>query len=205
VPRSWGVYLVTDRTQTAGRPLLDVVAAALDGGIRAVQLRERDLPARELFGLAERLRALTRRYGAALLINDRIDVALSCDADGVHLPAASFSVADARALLGERRLIGASIHGAAELGAVAGADFAVLGPIYATPSKQAYGAPLGPSALAAARATTRLPLFAIGAIDAGRVAEVRAAGADGVAVIRAILAADDPTAAAMLLTEQVRR
>src|SRR5512144_1567699 len=98
-PAAWGVYLVTDRQQTNNRPLVEVVAAALDGGIRAVQLRERDLPTRALLALAEALRALTRRYAAALLINDRVDVALACDADGVHLPADSFAVADARALL----------------------------------------------------------------------------------------------------------
>jgi thiamine-phosphate pyrophosphorylase len=199
VPRTWGVYLVTDRTQTAGRPLLDIVAAALGGGIRAVQLRERDLATRALLRVAEQLRALTRRYDAALLINDRIDVALACDADGVHLPAASFSVADARALLGARRLIGVSVHAPSELAAAAGADFAVIGPIYETPSKQAYGAPLGIGALGAARAMTAMPLFAIGGVDARRVPEVRAAGADGVAVIRAVLAAPDPGRAATQL------
>ena len=207
MPRTWGVYLVTDRTQTAGRPLLDVVAAALDGGIRAVQLRERDLPTRELLRIAEQLRALTRRYDAALLINDRIDVALACDADGVHLPAASFSVADARTLLGAPRLIGVSLHAPGELAAAVGADFAVLGPIYETPSKQAYGAPLSIGALKAARAVTQMPIFAIGGVDAGRVAEVRAAGADGVTVIRAVLAAADPERAAreLVLTTKTPR
>jgi thiamine-phosphate pyrophosphorylase len=195
-PAAWGVYLVTERRQTNGRALLDVVAAALDGGIRAVQLRERDLSTHELLALAERLRALTQRYAAALLINDRVDVALACAADGVHLPADSFAVADARALLGAQRLIGVSTHAPAE---VAGADFVVVGPIYDTPSKRSFGAPLGLSALAAARAATKLPLLAIGGIDASRVAEVRAAGADGVAVIRAVLGAEDPANAAAAL------
>ena len=84
-PSGWGVYLVTDRAQTGGRALIDVVGAALQGGIRAVQLRERDMSARELLALAVRLRESTRAAGAALLINDRVDVALACDADGVHL------------------------------------------------------------------------------------------------------------------------
>jgi len=200
-PAAWGVYLVTDRRQTNGRALVDVVAAALDGGIRAVQLRERDLTTRELLALAERLRALTLRYAAALLINDRVDVALACAADGVHLPADSFAVADARALLGAQRLIGVSTHAPAEIAtaAAAGADFTVFGPIYDTPAKRAFGAPLGLTVLAAARAASKLPLLAIGGIDSGRVGEVRAGGADGVAVIRAVLAADDPAAAARLL------
>ena len=199
--RDWGVYLVTDRAQTAGRPLLEVVAAALRGGVGAVQLRERDLATRELLALAVELRALTRAAGAALLINDRIDVALACEADGVHLPGRSFAVAEARALLGDR-LIGVSTHAAGEVAAAhaAGADFAVFGPLYDTPSKRAYGPPLGLDGLRAARAAAPLPLFAIGGIDAARAADARAAGADGVAVIRAVLAAADPRAAAASLT-----
>src|SRR5262249_11229792 len=147
------------------------------------------------------LRALTRRYGAALLVNDRIDVALACQADGVHLPGNSFALRDARALLGAQRLIGVSTHSPAEVAsaAAASADFAVFGPIYDTPSKRAYGAPLGLTALAAARAAASLPLLAIGGIDADRVDAVRRAGADGVAVIRAVLAAEDPEVAAAAL------
>jgi thiamine-phosphate pyrophosphorylase len=165
-----------------------------------VQLRERDLTTRALLDLAQRLRELTRQCGAALLINDRIDVALACEADGVHLPARSFSIADARALLGRTRLIGVSAHRAAEVAAAsaAGADFAVLGPIYDTPSKRAYGAPLGPAVLTEARAAG-MPLFAIGGIDRDRLAAVRAQGADGVAVIRAVLAAADPADATAAL------
>lgn len=202
-PRDWGVYLVTDRAQTDGRSLIDVVSAALKGGVGAVQLRERGLETRALLELATALRAATRATGAALLINDRIDVALACDADGVHLPGHSFAVAEARALLGPQRLIGVSTHHPDEVrdAAAAGADFAVFGPVFATPSKAAYGAPLGVDALTRARAATTLPLFAIGGVDASTVAAVRDAGADGVAVIRAVLAADDPAAA----TAELRR
>jgi len=200
-PRDWGVYLVTDRAQTNGRPLLDVVTAALRGGVGAVQLRERGLETRALLELAIALRQATRAVGAALLINDRIDVALACDADGVHLPGHSFAVADARALLGPRRLIGVSTHHPDEVAAAAaaGADFAVFGPIFATPSKATYGAPQGLDALARARRAAALPLFAIGGVDADTAAAVRDAGADGVAVIRAVLAAPDPAAAARAL------
>jgi len=200
-PRDWGVYLVTDRAQSNGRPLLDVVTAALRGGVGAVQLRERGLGTRALLELAIALRQATRAAGAALLINDRIDVALACDADGVHLPGHSFAVADARALLGPRRLIGVSTHHPDEVAAAAaaGADFAVFGPIFATPSKATYGAPQGLDALARARRAAALPLFAIGGVDADTAAAVRDAGADGVAVIRAVLAAPDPAAAARAL------
>jgi thiamine-phosphate pyrophosphorylase len=203
-PSTWGVYLITDRAQTNGRPLLDVIDAALHAGIRAVQLRERDLTTRELLMLAERLRERTRNAGAALLINDRVDVALACDADGIHLPTHSFAVADARALLGPQRLIGVSTHTPAEVAAAArdGANFAVFGPIYDTPSKRPYGAPLGLDALREARAAAPLPLFAIGGVDLEHVAAVRHAGADGVAVIRAVLAAPDPGLAAAALLKR---
>jgi len=206
-PADWGVYLVTDRGQTNGRPLLDVVAAALDGGIRAVQLRERDLPARRLFELATHMRALTTYAGAALLINERVDVALACAADGVQLPRHGMSIVDARQLLGADRLIGVSTHAPAEVAdaAAGGADFAVFGPIFDTPSKRAYGPPLGLDALGAARAAApRLPLFAIGGIDAARAAAVRGHGAAGSAVIRTVLGAADPAAAARALVRPPR-
>lgn len=197
-PTAWGVYLVTDRAATGGRDIVDVVAAALRGGIRAVQLRERDASTREVVALGRALRERTRQYDAALLVNDRIDVALACDADGVHLPGHSFTVAEARRVLGAQRMIGVSTHAPGEAAAAlaAGADFAVLGPIYETPSKQAYGAPLGIDAIAAAAAATSGPVLAIGGVDAERIAAVRRAGAAGAAVIRAVLAAPDPAVAA---------
>jgi thiamine-phosphate pyrophosphorylase len=194
------LYLVTDQAQTRGRSLIAVVEDALRGGVRAVQLRERDLDTRALTVLARQLRALTRAYDALLLINDRIDIALACEADGVHLPAHSFAVADARTVCGPTRLIGVSTHQEYEVSAAAhaGADFVAFGPVYETPSKQRYGAPVGLDALTSA---TRcgIPVLAIGGITTERVAEVRACGAAGVAVIRAILAAEDPQAAATAL------
>ena len=162
-----------------------------------MQLRERDLSTRDLLALATRLRALTSRHGALLLVNDRIDVALACGADGVHLPAGSFAARDARALLGPRRLIGVSTHHPDEVAAAAesGADFVVFGPVHDTPSKRPYGPPLGLAALRRAAAAS-IPVYAIGGIDAARAAEARRSGAAGVAVVRAILAAADPAAAA---------
>jgi thiamine-phosphate pyrophosphorylase len=178
-----------------------VIGAALAGGVRAVQLRERDLTTRALLALAHDLRTLTAARAALLLINDRIDVALACEADGVHLPGNSFAVADARALLGPERLIGVSTHGAEEVAAAAaaGADFAVFGPVFETPSKRDFGPPRGLDELGAACAGTRMPVLAIGGIDAKTAAAVRARGAAGVAVIRAILSAGDPALAARTL------
>ena len=199
------VYFVTDRKQTAGRPLVDVVHAALDGGIRGVQLREKDLDGRALYALAERLRVLTRRYGARLLVNDRIDVALAVEADGVHLGHDSFPVETARSLLGPARLIGASTHSEAEIDAAQAADFIVFGPVYATPSKAAYGAPQGLNKLQRAVVQSTVPVLAIGGITAARVPEIIETGAQGIALISAIGAAPDPAQAARGLVRAMER
>ena len=124
------LYFVTDRKQTNGRPLVDVVHAALDGGVRAVQLREKDLEGGELYHLALTLRDLTSRYQAQLLINDRIDVALAVEADGIHLGQTSFPVPTARQLLGPGKLIGVSTHSQEEIDAAREADFLLFGPVY---------------------------------------------------------------------------
>jgi len=199
------LYLVTDRHQTLGRPLLDLLGSCLAAGVRAVQLREKDLPARDLYRLALEVRELTRRHGARLLVNDRIDVALAVEADGVHLPTHGLPVAEARRLLGPNRLLGVSTHSPAEAprAQAEGADFLVLGPIFDTPSKRPFGSPLGPGILRAARTEVAIPLFAIGGITAANAPEVLAAGADGVAVISALLAAPDPGEAARALLAAV--
>jgi thiamine-phosphate pyrophosphorylase len=197
VTRAPRLLLVVDGADVAGRRA--AIEGALAGGVDAVQLRDRRAAGGPLLAAARRLRALTYDRDAALLVNDRIDVALSCDADGVHLPAASWPIAAARALLGARAWIGRSTHGATEAAAAAaaGADYVVVGPIFATPSKTDFGPPLGTAALAATHATA--PVVAIGGVTVERVPALRSAGAHGVAVIRAILDAEDPTAAAQAL------
>jgi len=192
------LLLVTDRHATRDRPLVEVVAAALRGGVDAVQLREKDLDGGALYRLGCELRALCTAAGAKLLVNDRIDVALACGADGVHLPVRSFDPADARALLGAGKLIGCSTHSRdeAQRAAAGDADYVVLGPIFATPAKRPYGEPLGLDTFARVARSIALPVLGIGGIDAASAADVRASGAIGVAVIAAILAADDPEAAA---------
>jgi thiamine-phosphate pyrophosphorylase len=191
------LYLISDRHQTAGRPLHAVADAALRGGVRAVQLREKDLAPRELYPLAWELRRLTRQHGARLLINDRIDIALAVQADGVHLATTSLPVAVARQMLGSEALIGVSTHNLVEAQTAAdgGADFLVFGPIFYTPSKVPYGEPVGLAALRAVRSAVKLPILAIGGIKKANVEQVLATGADGIAVISAIIAADDPGAA----------
>jgi thiamine-phosphate pyrophosphorylase len=169
------------------------VEACLDAGLRAVQLREKDLGVRDLLTLAGALRASTRRQGARLLVNDRADVALATEADGVQRTHDSLPVAIIR-MIAPTLVIGASVHSLAEArGAEAeGADFVVFGPIYDTPAKRPYGPPQGLEALRRVTAEATRPVLAIGGITPARVREVLGAGAAGVAVISAILAAERP-------------
>jgi thiamine-phosphate pyrophosphorylase len=188
------LYLITDRHQTVGRDLLLVVEEALAGGVRAVQLREKDLSPRELLELARTMRELTARYGAKLIINDRADVALAAGADGVHLGEASIPPDAACQILGTERLIGVSCH--SKEGALAaeksGADFITFGPVYPTPSKAAYGAPVGVERLAETAQLLRIPVFALGGINRENTPEAIATGAAGIAIISAIIAAGNP-------------
>ena len=187
--------LVTDRSQTRGRDLVEVVAACVAAGLPALQVREKDLSVSDLASLCRRLRAL--RPAPFLIVNDRADVALAVGADGVQRTHASLSVADLCKVADKRVRIGASVHALEEAkqAAAEGAAWVFFGPVYDTPSKRAYGAPQGLTALAQVTAAVQIPVIAIGGITPDRVAEVRRAGASGVAAISAILAADDPAAA----------
>jgi len=199
--------LITDRNALpAGIDLMTQVEQALKGGVQAVQLREKDLSAAELYPLAKELRALTRRYDARLLVNDRIDVALAVDADGVHLGGQSLPVAAARRLLGPNRLLGVSTHHLDEITAAAqdGADYVTFGPVFFTASKAAYGAPQGIDALQQACAAAPLPVFALGGINAERLQQLAAAGCRHAAAIGAVLAAEDASAAARPFTDWKR-
>lgn len=202
----FNLYLITDRRQASGGDLIAAVHSALRGGVRAVQLREKDLSARDLLALARELRRLTREFGAKLLINDRIDVALAVEADGVHLGGTALPPTEARALLGPERLIGVSTHHPADIDQAAqtGADFVTFGPIYPTPSKAAYGAPVGLTALRAACSGSPLPIFALGGVTAERVSAILAAGCSRASCIGAILASKSPETAARDFLSQLR-
>jgi thiamine-phosphate pyrophosphorylase len=192
------ILLVTDRHQIGDRSLPAVLEEAFSGGITAVHLRERDLSTRDLTTLARDIQIRSRRHRAQLIVNDRIDLALALDLDGVHLRADSLPTAVARQLLGPHRLIGVSTHSLADVQHAneAGADYVVFGPIFATPSKQAFGPPLGLDALAAACAASHVPVLAIGGVTRERIEPVRRSGAAGVAVIGALLSRDDVSVAA---------
>jgi thiamine-phosphate pyrophosphorylase len=202
----FALYLITDRA-TSPRPPADVVEECLAAGLRAVQLREKDLEARELLALADTLREATRHHGARLIVNDRADVALAARADGVQRTHASLPVSALRAITPPGFLVGASVHSEAEArdAAAQGADFIVFGPVYDTPSKRRYGPPQGLAALeAVARAVDR-PVLAVGGLTPERVAEALAAGAAGVAVIGAIYGAARPADATKAFLDALGR
>ena len=187
------LYVVTDRHEAAGRDLEETVAAAARGGAGAIQLREKDLSARDLYALGARLQAALSPYGVPLLINDRLDVALALDAAGVHLAGHSLPTAVARRVLGTGKLLGVSTHSVEEARCAAedGADFIVFGPVFTTPSKVAYGPPQGLQHLTTVVRAVCVPVIAIGGIDHTNLPQVVQAGAYGVAMIRAVLAAPD--------------
>ena len=204
---NFDLYLVTDRNQTGGRDLLWVLERALEGGVRAVQLREKDLGGRELFVLAEKTKRLCERYQANLFVNDRVDVALGVDADGVHLGGDSMPVRAARELLGAEKLIGVSTHSIKEAREAEQekADFILFGPVYFTASKAAYGEPQGLGRLKKVVEKISLPVYAIGGVKAGNIAEVKETGVRGIALISAVLSASDPRAATRRILETLAR
>jgi thiamine-phosphate pyrophosphorylase len=192
----FSLYLITDRA-AAPRPPADVVEECLAAGLRAVQLREKDLETRDLLALADTLREATQRHGARLIVNDRADVALAAGADGVQRTHASLPVSALRGIAPAGFLVGASVHSEAEARDAAGqgADFIVFGPVYDTASKRRYGPPQGLAALEAVTRAVDRPVLAVGGLTPERVPEVLAAGAAGVAVIGAIYAAARPAEA----------
>ena len=197
----FNLYLITGRGETLGRNLEFVVEEALRGGVRAVQLRDKGSSSKELYEAAYELRRLTSRYGAKLFINDRTDVALAVDADGVHIGSSSLPLYKVRRLLGERKLIGVSCHNQTQAitAQEMGADFITFGPVYHTPSKAEYGEPVGLAKLATVADLLQIPVFALGGVKQENCAEAVACGVRGVALISGILSAAEPREAAKRL------
>jgi thiamine-phosphate pyrophosphorylase len=215
---SFRLYLITDRRAVKSASLLDACEAVLQiaadlapPGSVALQLREKDLDAREVYALACRLREMTTRLDAPLFINERVDIAVASGADGVHLPVASIGASAARKLLGNHRLVGVSTHSAPDLMAASRegqADFAVFGPVYQPLSKGSYGAVQGAAALFQACEASSLPVFALGGITPARVAELYAkpesVNLAGVAAIGSIIGADSPRQAMRAMLEALK-
>jgi thiamine-phosphate pyrophosphorylase len=194
----WDLYVITDETLSGGRTHEEQTRAALAGGAGLIQLRDKTSSSRRLYTAAVEMQRLCREAGALLIVNDRVDIALAADADGVHVGPDDLPVAVARRLL-PGRIVGASAGTVEEAIAADrdGADYLGVGAVYeARGSKADAGAPVGPERVAAIRAAVRLPMVGIGGIKAANAAPVIAAGANGVAVITGVVAAPDIAAAA---------
>ena len=191
--------LVTDCAFLGGRTLADVVAAALRGGVSMVQLREKQADTRTFLAQAQQLKALLAGTGVPLVINDRVDLALAVDADGVHVGQTDMPLAQVRALIGGHKIVGLSITDSAQVmqADANAADYLGIGPVFAQATKSDAGQPLGIDGFANLRRMVRgRPVLAIGGVKPEHAQPLRAAGADGLAVVSAIMGAVDPEAAA---------
>ena len=193
------LYLVTDRGLALGRDIEWVVAEAVKGGVTIVQLREKDIDTREFVALGRRLKSLLTPLGVPLIINDRIDVALAVDADGVHIGQSDMPYGDARRLLGSDKIIGLSAENMAEVeeaNAISDLDYLAISPVFGTATKTDTAAPFGLEGTREAVKRTIHPTVGIGGMNRHTVAEVMACGVDGIAVVSGIVSAQSPREAA---------
>ena len=204
---NYSLYLVTDSALAMGRALPDFVRAAVDGGVTCVQVREKDVPSRAYIERLLLVRPLLRECSIPLFVNDRVDVALAVEADGVHLGQTDMPLVMARSIAADRLIVGVSCETVqdaidAERG---GADYVSVSPVFNTPTKTDTAPALGLEGVRAIRSAVRLPVVAIGGINGTNAADIIRAGADGICVVSAIVSAPDPRAAAARLREIVER
>ncbi len=201
------LYVVTDRHQTGEDRLLRILGDIIPEQGMMVQIRERDLGARELLRFVQAVHRLAHPFRVPCLINDRVDLVLATQAAGVHLRSDSMPTKEARKCLGAGYLIGKSVHSAEEAlqSEKEGADFVVLGPVYETPSKRQYGPPLGVPVIREASRHCTIPVYAIGGMTPSRVENVMASGAAGVAVVSSIFQAASPREAVTTYSTQLRK
>lgn len=196
------LYVVLDRETQGARDHIQVAQEAIKGGADIVQLRDKEASARELVDIGRRLREMTKKARALFIVNDRSDVAAECDADGVHLGQDDISIACARRILGEDRIIGKSTHSLEQALAACeeGADYISVGPVYKTPTKPDYKE-VGLELIKEVKWNIKIPFIAIGGIDSTNIREVLEAGATKIAVVRAVVAQDDIEEAARKLKD----
>ncbi len=203
---NYSFYVITDCRLAAGRPIRDIVAGAIQGGATCIQVREKEMSSRDLYHLSLQLRTLTREKQIPLIINDRLDIALAVGADGIHLGQEDLPAAVARRLIPPDMILGVSAENVRQAleAQAAGANYLGVGAVYATSTKPDAGEPMGLAALAEICRRVDLPVVGIGGIHAGNAGEVIAAGAQGVAVVSCVVAAERVAEAARAVAKKVQ-
>lgn len=196
-PERPGVCMVTSRSATGGRPLLDVARAAVAAGCDLIQVREKDMTGGPLLALARDIVDAAKGQRCTVVVNDRLDVALTAKAAGVHLPWEGLPIGEVRRVAGRRCVIGRSVHSLTEARQAQkeGADYLIFGPVFETPGKAAFGPPQGTDALHKVLEAVRIPVWAIGGMTPERAAGLRGLGIAGVAAVGFIASASDPAEA----------
>lgn len=194
----YSLYLVTDRSMLDGASLMEAVEAAIKGGVTLLQLREKDVCSSDFYNIAVELKKLANSYQVPLIINDRLDIALAVDADGLHIGQEDMPLAVARKILGPGKILGYSVSNQAEAvyGEKYGADYLGAGPVYYTGSKVVAIEPIGTEGIKRIKESVSIPVVGIGGIGMSNIVEMKESGIDGISVISAILARDDIKAAA---------
>lgn len=206
-PIDYSLYLVTDRGLAGGKRTLDIVKAGVNGGVTCVQLREKHASTREFIEEATAVRDFLRRVDIPLIINDRLDVAMAVEADGLHLGQTDMPPETARRIAGNSMIIGVSAESVRDAveAEKAGADYISASPVFSTPTKTDTAPPLGLEGIKEIRRRVTLPLVAIGGLNPENIEAVIQSGADGVAVVSAIVCAKDPAEAARRLKERIEK
>ncbi|MFO7727166.1 MAG: thiamine phosphate synthase [Desulfonatronovibrio sp.] len=202
----YSLYLVTDQGLCLGRNLVDVVRGAVAGGVNIVQIREKDSDTRDFLHLAEAMKRALQYSHVPLIINDRVDVALACQADGVHVGQSDLPCAVVREMIGPDKILGVSINTCEQIREAlqSDVDYLSLSPVFPTPTKADTTEPFGIEGLARARGMTDRPLITIGGINKSNLREIISTGIDGIAVVSAICSAPSPETAARELADIIR-
>ena len=203
MPIDYTLYLVTDRDILKGRDIFISVEEAINGGVTLVQLREKDISSLDFYNIALKMKLLTKKYGIPLIINDRLDIALAIDADGLHIGQEDLPIKAARKLLGKDKILGYSVFNVddAVYGEKNGADYLGAGPIFPTGSKADAAEPIGVEVLKRITESVKIPVVGIGGIDVSNLKDIKIAGAAGASLISAILGSKDIEGAARSLFE----
>lgn len=203
----YSLYLVTDRSLTLGRDLLFIIEEAILGGVTVVQLREKSCSSREFYDIAKEVSQLTKKYGIPLIINDRLDIALAVEAEGLHIGQSDLPYSIARKLMGQDAIIGLSVESVQDAldAEDLNVDYLGISPIFSTPTKSDTAKPLGFAGIKKIKSISSHRLVAIGGVSLANTPDMISSGADGVAVVSAICSADSPKEASQKLLKATKR